>query len=297
MRIKDTIQNRTLPLMRKRGRTLETLLIEHLFDQKESLVLSELSKYQNVDGGFGYGLEGDLRSENSSVLCTCMAMDVLNDLDDEELKEDMIQKIVNYLEQTYLPIQKGWSYINHNTNDAPRAIWWNYDESKSIDIANPGPEVIGFLFQYKEYVEDLDIDALLNDIIEYSNELVQSDVEDHQVYSYIKLYNRLDETLQKKLYDNILTMVDDRFSKTKNTFDTYEMYPFSIATLNPIFLKNQETLLEKDLKHHLNILEDNLIEPLWTWYQFDEVFEEFKDEWSSRLTYEFVRGLRKLGKL
>ena len=39
----------------------------HFKGEDNRAVLQALSDYQNVDGGFGHGLESDLRTQNSSV--------------------------------------------------------------------------------------------------------------------------------------------------------------------------------------------------------------------------------------
>ena len=42
-------------------------------------VLDALQEYQNEDGGFGNGLEQDLRTRNSSVICTTVALQLMGE--------------------------------------------------------------------------------------------------------------------------------------------------------------------------------------------------------------------------
>ena len=49
-------------------------------DAPAASVVEALAAYQNPDGGFGHGLEPDLRAPQSSVLCTSIALQILREL-------------------------------------------------------------------------------------------------------------------------------------------------------------------------------------------------------------------------
>ena len=46
----------------------------HLAEGHPDQVTKALKHFQNKDGGFGHGLEADLRTENSSVVATTVAL-------------------------------------------------------------------------------------------------------------------------------------------------------------------------------------------------------------------------------
>ncbi|MBN2983028.1 hypothetical protein [Cohnella algarum] len=74
--------------MKRRARPLERAVYEHEFESgSESEVLKELAEFQNPDGGFGCGLEPDLRCKESSALATTRALDILEGMppSDEKL--------------------------------------------------------------------------------------------------------------------------------------------------------------------------------------------------------------------
>lgn len=64
--------------MLQRARNLERSLFRYEFENGSFTdVLIELSRYQNEDGGFGHGLEPDLRCKESSALATTRALEIL----------------------------------------------------------------------------------------------------------------------------------------------------------------------------------------------------------------------------
>jgi hypothetical protein len=61
-----------------RARPLERTLFDfHFGSGSDSDVLVELKKFQNEDGGFGHGIEPDLRMPFSSPFSTSVAFQVL----------------------------------------------------------------------------------------------------------------------------------------------------------------------------------------------------------------------------
>ena len=64
-------------------------------------VLAALQHYQNSDGGFGHGLEADLRTRNSSVIATTVAMQILLSVDagSSTLPLDGLHFLINEYQQ------------------------------------------------------------------------------------------------------------------------------------------------------------------------------------------------------
>ncbi|MCH7741963.1 MAG: hypothetical protein IIB71_04795 [Proteobacteria bacterium] len=88
-------------------------------------VLNALQEYQNEDGGFGGGLELDLRTENSSVICTTVALQVMGEVRIES-ENQTLRKAMDYLEQQYQ--FHNWPVISSDCNDAPHAPWWRFND-------------------------------------------------------------------------------------------------------------------------------------------------------------------------
>ena len=65
----------------ERARPLEKALYRFHFESgaKEDVV-HEVRAYQNADGGFGHALESDLRTPESSVICTVRGVQLLTQI-------------------------------------------------------------------------------------------------------------------------------------------------------------------------------------------------------------------------
>ena len=83
-------------------------------------VLQALLDYQNQDGGFGHGLEQDLRTSNSSVICTTVALQIMDEVEIPQ-QHALIAQTMNYLELQFQ--HNNWPVIVENCNDAPHAPW------------------------------------------------------------------------------------------------------------------------------------------------------------------------------
>ena len=75
----NTINNaKVKEYLAQHGRSLDLALHEfHVGKRDSDTVLQELRKYQNHDGGFGHGIEPDLRMPHSSALATSVAFQFL----------------------------------------------------------------------------------------------------------------------------------------------------------------------------------------------------------------------------
>ena len=60
-------------------------------------VLKALACYQNADGGFGHGLEPDIRTAESNPMSTWAATRILRECHLPDMSDRMIQKILSYL--------------------------------------------------------------------------------------------------------------------------------------------------------------------------------------------------------
>src|SRR5690554_2252728 len=93
--------------MRSRARGLERALFEYEFEAgSASNVYKELALFQNEDGGFGKGIEPDLRCECSSALGTTVALQYMARLG--EKNTDMIYGAIQYLLRAYNETFNGW---------------------------------------------------------------------------------------------------------------------------------------------------------------------------------------------
>lgn len=105
-------------------------------------VLAALKHYQNNDGGFGHGLEPDLRTKQSTVIATTVALQILESVGGEASL--IADHAMQYLSSQF--IDGNWQAIHAGANDAPHAPWWRYEAARVTGFAaNPGAEVLRYL--------------------------------------------------------------------------------------------------------------------------------------------------------
>ncbi|MEM9415793.1 MAG: hypothetical protein AAGA29_10000 [Planctomycetota bacterium] len=142
------------------ARPLEKHLFLHLFaGLPADQALTELARYANPDGGFGHGLEPDLRYAESSALATSVALQWMRacklDADHE-----LVQHALGYLLDPFETPSAtsggggagGWRIIPHSarTDVFDQAPWWSRPATEQDTCAtfNPSAELLGYLVEW-----------------------------------------------------------------------------------------------------------------------------------------------------
>jgi hypothetical protein len=126
----------------------------HFGDGTGKLVLDALSMFQNQDGGFGHGLEADLRTPVSSVIATSHAFLVFREVRAKSGLE-MVQNAVQYLLDQYDAQRRIWPMLPQEADATPHPWWWNYERlEETFDgfLVNPRARIIGHLWDYPSLV-------------------------------------------------------------------------------------------------------------------------------------------------
>lgn len=281
-----------LPKIEKVGRKLDYNLIHSLIHNCDEELIIELKKFQNKDGGFGHGLEADIQYPGSNVAATDIAIDILEAITCEDIKKDMVKEIVNYFENTFFEEESRWIFLPKEAEEYPHAVWWNQAGLADFTYGNPNPEVVGFLYQYREHLKKLDINFLINKIVSYILGDFAKEASMHNLLSILKFYTRVDEDVQNLIKDTIQQQVDRLVEFDSEKWDEYCLEPYKVAQINATFLDNHSESLQKNLERHLKKLLIDLPQVNWNWYQYDEVFETVKKDWIGILTYNLIKALR-----
>src|SRR5688572_15391098 len=110
--------------IKQHGRPLEQAMVAHMFEDAHlDVVLDALAKYQNPDGGFGHALEPDVRTPDSSVIATTVALQNLRDLLVPE-QHPLWRGAIRYLGATYDADKHLWWSVPADVSKAPHAPWW-----------------------------------------------------------------------------------------------------------------------------------------------------------------------------
>ena len=117
-------------------------------------VLKALACYQNADGGFGHGLEPDIRTAESNPMSTWAATRILRECHLPDMSDRMIQKILSYLAAS-LREDRRWPATVEVTSEAPHAPWYHYVPGTEVWGWNPTIELSAFILTCAQRPSDL----------------------------------------------------------------------------------------------------------------------------------------------
>jgi hypothetical protein len=298
-------QARAKAFIYEQGRPLEQRLYAYYFEKGTAEdVLTELARFQNTDGGFGNGLEPDLRLPDSSVITTTVGLQVLRDLGALE-DHPLVRGAMRYLLETYDPEIEAWPIIPPNVDDAPHAPWWAYSENLAEGwggfLANPRAEIVGYLYDYaglvpKELLEHLS-DAALSHLASMPDR-----IEMHDLLCYLRLIET--RTLPDKARDKILCKLTKAVNlvvdRDPSSWGSYGIKPLDVAT-------SPDSPLAEMLADEIELNLDYAIDqqqpdgswaPTWSWGDaYSKAWEEAKREWSGHLTVRTLKVLQNFGRL
>lgn len=288
----DFIRNNILPNIRKEGRMLDYYLVKGLLMNTDKEIINELIKFQNDDFGFGHGLEPDIRMPYSSVICTNHAIHILDQVKDKSLTEELRKQIVEYYENSYLEDLERWRMTIPTVDEFPRAVWWNFDVVDNFTYGNPNPEIIGFLYQNKKYLKKININKQINNVLKYIETDFAKEASMHSIMSMLNFYKKVDKDVKYLIKNKLQEVVITELDKSYGKWEKYGLEPYKIAIIDKSFLNTRLDELTENLQFNKSKIITGLIVPNWSWYQFKEVFEEIKMEWSGHLTFNVLRALR-----
>lgn len=104
-------------------------------------VLEALHPYQNADGGFGHGLEPDIRAPVSQPVPTWMALCILDEAG--AFHDPMVMRACDYL-LSITTSQGGVPFTLPSVNPYPRAPWWQSEDQPSASL-NPTAAIVALL--------------------------------------------------------------------------------------------------------------------------------------------------------
>jgi hypothetical protein len=136
---------RATDFMWRTARLLERRRYAYLFlDGERQAVPEALRPYQNSDGGFGNGLEPDVRAPVSQPVPTWTALGILDETG--SFTDPMVGQICDYL-LSITTAQGGVPFVLPSVREYPRAPWWEADDEPSASL-NPTAAIAGLLHKH-----------------------------------------------------------------------------------------------------------------------------------------------------
>ena len=284
--------------LKENCRLLEKKLFEYRFrDAEEKEVVNALKLYQNQDGGFGQGLESDIRMPDSSPLTTSIGVRILKDFDSSKKSEMMMRKAIRYFEKTYDQDRQGWYALSEVVNEYPHTPWWHYDQDKEMTVidehwGNPSAEIIAYLYKYSSYVNKLDVEDLVDNAIDYLNEK-QNFESENEVFCYIKLYRELPKNKKEEIKEKLSEAISQVVEYDEDKWREYVPLPLHFVTdpTKECFDIDKEKL-KKNLNLYIDLIKENtVINPPWSKSFYTEGLEPAYNEWKGVLTVEALKVL------
>jgi hypothetical protein len=300
---------RAREFLKTQARPLDRALFAHRFEEAPSdHVVAELGCYRDPDGGFGHGLEPDLRTPKSSALCTGLALQLLQEIDCAS-DHPFVAAAVRFLLATYDEGQRVWRVIPPDANQHPHAPWWHDDAgslARTFDnfLIIPRAQLVGLLHHYSELVPQDWLDAVTEctvgaiealeddafggggDTLRYALELAETDA----------LPDRFKDRLISRLHE----VADQIVCRDIEEWGGYCPTPLKIAPTPDSAVAD---VLWDDLQRHLDYTIDHQTaagtwEPTWNWGDlYPDAWEQAKLEWRGHLTLETLTSLRAFGRI
>ncbi|RIW34009.1 hypothetical protein D3H55_10455 [Bacillus salacetis] len=294
--------NRVRNFIMENARALDVRVFAYLFEngsQKEAA--EELAKFQNEDGGFGHGIEPDIRMPDSSPIATTVGLQYARKL---KLTggHRIVRKALEYLNSEYDESITGWHLLGKEVNDHPHAPWWSYDHEKGHcgvhgTWANPNAEITGYLHEYEGYVPN----ELIEKVTQKAREELGTLPEEMEMHDFL-CYKRLMESVQSPFKEEIEEKLKKAVRKiTKlnpGDWEGYGMKPLQAADspASPFF-----PLLKDEVKENLHYEMEKLREagyasPNWSWFgKYEEEWVHAEKDWQGHLTVELLKTLKEFG--
>lgn len=265
-------------------------------------MLDALKKYQNGDGGFGHALEPDLRTDESSALCTSIAFQVLRSI---QAKPDdvLVSKGIAYLLQT-LDREKGcWRIIPRATEQSPHAPWWNQGGRENVFDGfslNPSAEILGYLYDYQDQIPDGILALVSEQVVNHLSGLEK--IEMHELLCCLRLFQtkNLPRKIHEQICQKLSRLIDESMTCDPLTWKGYGLRPLQIVDdPESPFMPGREKHVAVNLDYEISSQnKDGSWTPTWTWGDaFPEAWEIAYCEWTGILTLEKLLLLKRFKRI
>ena len=295
---------RAKALVREQGRDLDRALLEfHFGDGAADRAFDALEAYQNNDGGFGHGLEPDLRTSASSVIATTVAFQNFRSLG-APADHPMVRRGIAYLLDTYDASRQVWPIVPPEVEDAPHAPWWDYassEEGFGGFLSNPRVEIVGYLHDYRASVPADLLESVTTAVFGHLDSL-PGEMEMHDLICFVSLAETaaLPQMQRDRIWEKIAKAAEHGVAREPEQLAGYVLKPLYVvsspeAPLAERFAAEVAMNLDFEIEQQG---EDGAWSPNFSWGdQHPEAWEIAKREWQARITLKNLRVLRDFGRI
>jgi hypothetical protein len=297
-RLPASARQRAVDFILTNGTRLLTARYQYHFEDGDPVrVMAALADYQNADGGFGNGLEADLRTRNSSVIATTVALQIVNEIGNPA--SPLVDNALRYLADHY--DGSNWPLINADCNDAPHAPWWTFDPDAPAPAgfsANPTAEVLSYLITFNAMAESIREDILDRALSHIANHPLEM----HELLCYLRLCEnpQLPPAVRCSLMPQLIEQARQLVKVEPSDWEEYGLAPIDVVPgpNSPLAELFRESLV-RNLDHRIAVQhEDGSWSPAWSWGNaFPEAWREAEREIKAALTLAFLLQLAQFDRL
>lgn len=286
------------------ARPLERAMYAHVFEGADaSGALDALAAYQNANGGFGHGIEPDLRTPASSAIATSVALQTLRDTN-TPATHPLVERAMAYLLATYDAAGEVWPIIPPAANDAPHAPWWTWSTTLAENWggfrANPRAEMVSYLYDYAALVPE-ELRARLTDVVVEHAEALPDAMEMHDLLCYLRLVETrtLPDAARDRLRERLARAVRATVVFDAEAWGGYGLMPLDVApSPHAVFADEVRDAVGRNLDYTIaQQADDGSWVPAWSWEDaYPEAWATARVEWQGVLTLKTLRSLRDWGR-
>jgi hypothetical protein len=285
------------------ARPLEISRFHHAFDGAASdHVFDALGKYQNADGGFGHALEPDLRTDESSVLCTSIAFQVIRSTHAKP-DDGILTASIAYLLETLNTKIGHWRIIPRSAQQSPHAPWWNETEGEDVFDSfslNPTAEILGYLYDCQSKVPGDVLSLVTEKIIGHLVNI--EEIKMHELLSCLRLLQT--KNLPAEVGERIRQQITPHIDKTVE-YDPAQWREYSLRPLQVVedpsspFMASREEAVAANLDYEIaSQHEDGSWTPTWSWEGvFPNEWTQACREWTGVITLEKLLLLKRFKRI
>lgn len=285
------------------GRELDRRLYDFYFGgNRAEFVLVELGRYQNDDGGFGHGLEPDIRLEASSPIATTVGLQYCQAVQAPD-GHPVVERAIRYLLDTFDSGAGYWPATFTDVNEAPHAPWWHLGSPTpptEENWPNPSAEILGYLYAYprsvpKDFRDTVHRRAEVN--LAFGNHLLNGGQGLYNLLCWQRAVPHLPENLRTTVLEHINQAALQRKPLTRAKLWEIPIHLLAPSPQAP-FARALPAETRKMLEGEIASQDlDGGWYPAWEWGQYPEAWSQARLEWAGKLTVEILHTLREFDML
>ncbi|MEM6453212.1 MAG: hypothetical protein AAF703_23205 [Cyanobacteria bacterium P01_D01_bin.105] len=285
----------------QKGRPLEIARFHYAFSGASAdSIVAALKEFQNPDGGFGHGLEPDLRTNDSSALCTSIAFQVLRSLigaSDHELVPVAIAYLLRTLDQN----EWHWPMIPKSAQQSPHAPWWDQsdddDRPESFSL-NPTAEILGYLYDYQHLVPKTILSQVSERVMRELSHVNEIGMHDLLCCLRLMKTKTLPNESREQICQAIAQQLDGTINQDPEEWEGYCLRPSQVIdTPDSPFMAGMEAAVAANLAYEIATQsEEGAWLPTWSWGDmFPDAWQQARQDWSGVITLEKLLVLKRFG--